>query len=264
MKQLGPILVLLALPLSACAQGDFGRPAKPLFFNNFPSALAEKNGDAAVFIAQVPFTDAERRMRDIGYNLLYAPDIAAVFTERMSIHRIAPASLPLDREPGGYYARLLQDKSQSSAARHKRLISDMRKDRDALRRFRRPAERVLDADDLRAAVLGKNGSLNPQEKANAKQRMEENRAFIEAVFRALEAREADYAYAVRHLAVAAPEPWIAESDEALVELKAERGRVAAALLPRARATVQRKSGSDAFRALQKEDGEQENSLANPR
>lgn len=253
--------VFLSVALAGCVpQGDFGRPKQSLAFNNLPSSLAEKKGEGAKTVAQIPFTDAEKKMRDVGYVVLYAPDLSARLGPQPRFVRYSSFQGKTLLTADTYYEKLMSDRSQSSKTRYNRLNDDIEKDRRALSSFEPAALRVIAADQVRRSLLKKHRDA---EGPHVLLRISENNRFMDLVLDTSSSRAEIYETTLRRLTVDQPEPEAQKAFNALERLKRQQTKSSQALNS-ARAK-RRGSSRRLLSDFQEIDtAEQSNSLANPR
>jgi hypothetical protein len=214
-----PLAAAALLTLAGCT-GDFGRPAHLPIVNDIfipplaAEALSSPDGPVTFF----PFTDDEKRLRDLGYQLLVPPYQGEVWRSlpvELSYGTVLSDGGPTyDRKT--YGTRLLTLPLRSQAARYARLIDDIHNDMLRIDRFSAVAWRVSDLDRKREISLGYVTALTPVEHANAERRVKENRRIMLIVNEHLVERAASYRYALERLVIAAPSEAAADADRALV------------------------------------------------
>jgi hypothetical protein len=216
------LLAAALLTLTGCT-GDFGRPARLPIVNDIviPPLAAESLSSPDGPVTFFPFTDDEKRLRDIGYQLLVPPYQGEVWRSlpvELSYGTVLSDGGPeYDRRT--YGTRLLTLPRHSQAARYARLIDDIRNDMLRIDRFSAVAWRVSDLDRKREISLGHVTALTPIEHANAVRRVKENRRIMLIVNEHLVERAASYRYALERLVIAAPSEAAADADRALVALE---------------------------------------------
>jgi hypothetical protein len=216
--------VALAGLLAGCGMnGDFGRMRSSLKRDDTHAWI----GPAAARGPAKPgwdhkLTDEERRLRDLAYPLIEPPYDRNRWYSVLGEYGLTtrPWSYP-DRAT--YASRLMQTAYRSQTARYNKLIEDIRNDVVRLDPFFSVARYVADMDSKREAGLGHFTRLTPEERANALQRIEENRAIVRWVQESLVERAESYKLALERLAIAAPAPVAVEAERALALLQQRIG-----------------------------------------
>jgi hypothetical protein len=204
----------LATVLCTCS-GDFDRP-RPLVFGEdstfgVPLALVEPTQ------SQFPFTDAERRMRELAYPLLLPPDGGGswqlVPVDLSYVAVMADQGPPYDVK--AYGTLLMTATTRSEVERYARLIDTIADDMSRIDRFNATARHVLNGDRERLLNLSAVPRLTEAERHNARARVAENARIIKRVGVCLRLRAAAYRYAAQRLAIAVPSRLLAEVDRKL-------------------------------------------------
>ena len=205
---------VLATLLCTCS-GDFDRP-RPLVFGEdstfgVPLALVEPTQ------SQFPFTDDERRMRELAYPLLLPPDgggsweLVPVDLSYLAV--MADQGPPYDVQ--AYGTLLMTTTTRSEVERYAQLIDTIADDMSRIDRFNATARHVLNGDRERLHNLSALPGLTAAEHHNARARVAENARVIKRVGVCLRWRAAAYRYAAQRLAVAVPSPLLAQVDRKL-------------------------------------------------
>jgi len=167
-------------------------------------------------------TDEERRLRDLAYPLIEPPYDRnrwySVLGEVGLLHQLQ--SYP-DRS--AYASRLLTTAYRSQTARYNQLLEDIRNDVVRLDPFFAVAHYITDMDRKREKSMAHIPGLTPDERANTRKRIEENRAIVGWVRRSLEERAASYRIALERLVIAAPLPIAVEAERSLTLLQQRIG-----------------------------------------
>jgi hypothetical protein len=204
--------------------GDFGRPRDSVFADEFlPWLKGEVDWLAGVPVTAAPYTDDEKDLRKTAYAVLipieaYEPSFLTVagvdFVELWRTWVLAPPPY----EVRSYCEYLVALPVRSHTARYARLIDDIRADIGRVPLFFSLANRVLEADAIRARsflfarVSGEKFEL-------ARLRIAENRGFIDRVYDRFRERIASYHYALQCLLVLTPSPNAVEAERALFVLE---------------------------------------------
>jgi hypothetical protein len=217
---------LLALGLlTNCAEGDFGRIKSSLVTDDIHAWIGtEAVGSIGVPSSRYGLTDDERELRDLAYPLIEAPfdrqrwysilgEYGADRTFRTSFDRTA------------YGRELMARPFRAPAGRYSRLIEDIRNDIVRIGPFFRTAARVADMDNKRAQSLPYVPDLREDERANALNRLAENRLAIGWVQHALTQRAEGYRYALERLVIAYPSPLAVEAEQIMNRLRLEIGEI---------------------------------------
>jgi hypothetical protein len=197
--------------------GDLGRPRETSFLEeHFPWLNHWLEGPAL-------YTDDERRLCDLAYAILLPPelesptrfthgnaDLIAWWNEWIAAH-------PFDVRS---YAEYLIDKPyRSSTTRYTRLIDDIRADVGRVPLFFSMANRVLEADAVRARSFQFVSRLPPEHAELAAERIAQNRLLMDQVYVRFRERIASYHYALESLVVLSPSPNAVEAERALYVLE---------------------------------------------
>ena len=210
--------------LTGCGiNGDFGRIRPSLVSDDThawvgPAAVRGKTTSPANF----QLTDEERRLRDFAYPLIEPPydrhQWYSVLGEIGVLHQLG-----FHPDRNAYAQRLLTTAYRSQTARYNKLLEDIRNDVVRLDPFFAVAHYVTDMDRKREKSMAHVSGLTPEEQANTRKRINENRAIVGWVRRSLEERAASYRIALERLVIAAPLPVAIEAERALTLLQQRIG-----------------------------------------
>ncbi|WP_316858056.1 hypothetical protein [uncultured Cohaesibacter sp.] len=242
--------MLIALAACSTREGDLGRPETNPFIEGFMNTggklRAHANGE---LVSGFNTTDEEQVMRNRAWVLIrppHAQDWISVdlwtfisSVQNVSLHfltetqsaRLTPT---IDRafDPKRYYWAMRAEKYSSHHARYNRVINDIRSDRESLGLFVPAAEQVIEVDNQRIAAVARKPDLDPREMKNAYARVDENRRFLEWVWRSLKYRMAAYAYAIKKLEIETPSPLVVDANQELkllnMEFQKQNGYLSAA------------------------------------
>ncbi len=161
-------------------------------------------------------TDDERQLRDRAYALIEPPynrqQFDSVFRE-YGLGRKGRAIPLVDRTV--YLARLHETYRRSEASAYAQIVTDARNDVERLEPFFANASRVLDMDGRRMMSLSHVSVVSAGEQINAVNRVQENKAVIAWVCRAVKARIVAYRFALERLVIAVPSAGAAEADRTI-------------------------------------------------
>jgi hypothetical protein len=214
--------VALALALSGCASGDFGRP-RSAWFTDEGVAVAVGGPLRAVPlpINVYGYTDDEKRLRRYAYPLL-VPPFQKELLLKLPIDFDYPAAIA-GLTPGygaeGYGDWLLGFPVRSQVARYSRLIDDTRDDVIRIDNFYAVAQRVADMDRRREQSLAHVSAASDFDRANATARIAENGELILRVYTCLGVRVTAYRGALERVVLAQPSPMAADADRAISALQ---------------------------------------------
>jgi hypothetical protein len=216
------MFLLLAAPLAACANGDFGRLKPQLVDDDIHAWVGrEAAEDSGVRPSKYPLTDDERQMRDLAYPLIEPPYDRARFYSIVSEYGVTRGFIggwpQYDR--AAYAKRLLFTPYRSATARYTQLNTDIRNDVERIPSFFMVARRVLDLDRKREKSLGHVSSVNAREVKNATSRVAENTLLTEWVQQSLADRCETYSYALERLVIGTPTPMAIEVERSLTLLR---------------------------------------------
>jgi hypothetical protein len=232
------ILGVLCLAAGGCAApvGDFGRPAPNVLSDNVMPLV----GDTSAWlrgepVSAAPFTDDERRLRDLAYAILMPPDERQLWERTLAEWRrtrLLPEELT-HADPADYAEFLLRTPYRSATARYSRLIDDVRADAARPGPFFTVAARVAEMDAVRAQAIEKMWHVSAGEREHASIRIAENAMIVGWVERRFAERLAGYQLALDRLVVATPAPAAIEAERAIAVLAARiaefhNGRLVAA------------------------------------
>lgn len=216
---------LCCLALAACAApvGDFGRRDGGVYADAMTAAVGPfahpGPGPNAVF----EYTDEEREMRQVGWDLVRPPDrdVPGNSLAEFRWWRGLPDSY-YGGYPQAYWSALQMLPVSSHETRYRRIILQARADSQRLPLFRDAASRVGVADGARRGAVAAIGA-NRELRHEAERRIAENRAVVETVCRALARRIAAYRYALGRLMVETPATLSVEAEAAVNGLAWEVG-----------------------------------------
>jgi hypothetical protein len=218
------LLIAVALTLSACSGGDFGRTREDFRNDDMHRWLGlEATSSVALRPSQFQLTDNERQLRDLAYPLIEAPhsrpawkSVFGDYLPTASPWRQAPA---FDRT--AYGRMLIDEPHRSQASRYSQLIDDVRGDITRFEPFYASAIKVIDLDRKRDASMKYITELSPRERADAVARMQENALIVQWVQQGLERRVSSYRWALERLVLQAPDSMAADADRLINELAAQ-------------------------------------------
>ncbi len=217
-------ILCCATELSA-EPGDFGRPQESVFVDAFLPWL--KDGIDSLTGQRVPgapYTDDERTLRDLAYAIIEPPELSepsrftiagADFFDLWNRWIIGPQ--PFDVR--SYAEHLIAKPYRSSAARYSQLTDDIRADAGRVTPFFSMANRVLEADAVRAKSFQFVSRLPGETFDLARARMAENRGLIDRVYVRFRQRIASYRYALENLLLLTPSPNAVAAERALGALE---------------------------------------------
>ena len=207
--------------LSGCGitNGDFGRPRPSLIRDNVYAwrgpAVAPRSLDRPW---RDQLTDEERRLRDLAYPLIAPPYDRQQWYSVLGEYGLGSRPSPYP-DRAAYASLLFSTPYRSQTARYNRLMEDIRNDVVRLEPFFSTARYVRDMDSKRAAALDYVSQVTEQERANALQRIAENRNIVLWVQGSLCERVESYRVALEQMVIAAPSPVAVEAERALTLLK---------------------------------------------
>jgi hypothetical protein len=218
------LLCALAIPAAHAEPiGDYGRPADSPFLDEFlpwlKGSWEEVTGTA---VPAAPYTDDERMLRDRAYILLQPIELR--LPSRFTLAGVDFIELwnlvfnPPSYDVRSYGDALIARAYRSHAARYEQLIDDIRADTDLVGPFFAAAQRVMDADGVRARSF-RYVSVAPGQIDIARRRIDENRVLIAEVYRRIGERIASYRYALETLLVLTPSPAAVDAEKALHRLE---------------------------------------------
>jgi hypothetical protein len=221
----------------AAEPGDFGRPRESIFVDEFLPWLKDGfDSFTGQSVANAPYTDDERTLRDLAYAILEPPElsgrsrftIAGVdFLELWSRWIIGPQ--PFDVR--SYADHLIAKPYRSSTARYSRLIDDIRADAGRINPFFSMANRVLEADTVRTSGFQYIARLPAGAFDLARIRVAENHGLIDQVYDRFRQRLESYRYALECLLVLTPSPIAVEVERALFVLEERLKRMTMPAVP---------------------------------
>lgn len=230
-------VALLALGMSGCSGGDFGRTRADMRNDDMHSWIGvEATGSIGLRPSQFQLTENERLLRDLAYPLIEPPHSRPAWKSVFGNYHPLPSpwrqAPQFDRTA---YGRLLIDEPhRAHNSRYAQLMEDVRNDLTRFDPFYATAARVIELDRKRSAAIGLVSELSPRERADAVARMEENALVVQWVEQCLQRRIASYRWALERLVVQAPDNIAADADRLIGQLEA---RAAGAVVrpPRGRA-----------------------------
>ena len=215
------LLLVCALGLGGCANGDFGRLKQELVIDDTHAWVGtEAARDAGLKASKYPLTDEERLLRDLAYPLIEPPyDRNKFFSivNEYGVSHIFAGYPTYDRT--GYTKRLMFTPYRSATARYNQLNTDIRNDVVRVQPFFAVANRVIDLDQKRDKSMAHVTDLKPAERSNATARMAENTLVVEWVQQSLLDRAEAYRHALERLVVATPAPMAVEAERSLTLLQ---------------------------------------------
>jgi hypothetical protein len=219
-------LVALSSAVGGCVtNGDFGRVRPELTADNMHDWVGR---DAVTNVGILPSefrtTDDERYLRDRAYALIEPPYNQQKFDSVVREWGFKPEgrNIPLI-DPAIYLVKLNEVYRRSEASAYAQIVTDARNDVDQLEPFFANASRVFDIDARRLQSLSLVSVVTPREQINAVARVQENRAVVAWVCRAVTARIAAYRFALERLVIAVPSGGAAEADRTISLLQRQLG-----------------------------------------
>ena len=227
-----PLLILVGL-VGACAErGDFGRP-RPTIIGE---AVVPPLGIGAAALRGEPastfhHTDDEGELRRRAWRFLMPSENESVFRQIVADGartRLLPHGL-LPNDPESYHSGLMAESFRSPASRYRRLGEDAAADAGLLGPFADVALRVLEADRVRLGVVDRVPTRPPDQVAEARDRVAENRCLIAWVREAAARRERAYRFALDQLVVEVPQGEAIAAERAITGFGAARQHLEAGL-----------------------------------
>lgn len=242
------LLIAAALVAGCRPTGDFGR-AKPSLIHD---TILPRVGDAAAILRKEPasafnYTDDELELRDRAWGFLRAPHARDWWIDALTEgQRLRILPMLDDRFQAGatwavdnplfplmpalaapsdhtrYYAFLRSDRFASSEPRWSRVMADVAADTALVPPFCAVAAEVVRIDRERIGVLDRQRDRDPLLIANARLRVEENRAVIAWVWKALAYRLDSYRFAIDRLEVETPSDRLWTANRTLAALAGQR------------------------------------------
>lgn len=215
----------LALSVCACVEtGDFGRPTASVWNSGLAGAgwyAAAARGEA---VSGALLTDDEQELRTRSYRFRTPPQAGngwtRVTSDAASARLLPGAAGALDGPT--YWDSIASAPDRSPRARYQRVREDAEADRQLIDPFAAVACRVAETDRVRLSALDRTASLAPDERADAANRVDENRRVVAEVRVAILEREAAYRYALDRLVVESPDRDAVKAERALAGLAAGR------------------------------------------
>lgn len=221
MARNGAVALCAMALLAGCSSGEFGRPRQLFPDTSLPTAFT-RHSQTDPSLALAGLTDDERRMRDLAYSLIIAPDNGHGIRPYIPVEIDYAAVLENDRgafDRTAYARRLVSVPARSEEMRYSRLLEDVRNDVTMMEQFFAVARNVADMDRRREQSFAYVSDLTEVERAQARERIRQNGLVVFRVMAVLDERVAGYRYALERLAISAPSPTAAQADRALSELK---------------------------------------------
>ncbi len=198
---------MLCIPLLGCLNGDFGRVRQSLIIDDIHAWVGREAAlEQGIPPSEFRLTDEERLLRDLAFPLIEAPYGRQRWFAVLSEYGISRVFLDewWTFDPAVYAEWLLTRDTRSTSSLYARLIDDIRNDILRIGPFLEIARKVVDLDSKRDKSLAYVSVLSPEELADAKSRMAENRLVIGWVHRALNDRAASYRFAMERLVIHVP------------------------------------------------------------
>jgi nitrate reductase assembly molybdenum cofactor insertion protein NarJ len=167
---------------------------------------------------RLQLTDEERSLRDLAYPLIEPPYDRNRWYSVLGELNLKSRPWPYPKRDA-YAGQLFETAYRSQTARYNKLIEDIRNDLVRLDPFYSNAHYVLDIDRKREQALSRVSRVSEQERRDALQRIEENRAIVRWVQGSLAERAESYRVALERLVVSAPAPVSIEAERALALLQ---------------------------------------------
>ncbi|ABD08204.1 conserved hypothetical protein [Rhodopseudomonas palustris HaA2] len=223
-RLVGLLSALVALALSGCAGGDFGRTRGDFRNDDMHRWIGvEATGSVGARPSDFQLTDEERTLRDMAYPLIepprQRPAWKTVFGDYQPIAAPWRQAPPFDRT--AYGKMLIDEPHRSHTSRYAALSEDVRNDLTRFEPFKFTAMRVIELDRKRNAALKYVSDLSPRERADAIGRMEENALIVQWVQQCLHRRASSYRWALERLVIMAPDTLAADADRLIAELEAQ-------------------------------------------
>ncbi|MBZ0149830.1 MAG: hypothetical protein K8F62_20120 [Pseudorhodoplanes sp.] len=199
--------MMLCIPLLGCLNGDFGRVRQSLIIDDIHAWVGREAAlEQGIPPSEFRLTDEERLLRDLAFPLIEAPYGRQRWFAVLSEYGISRVFLDewWTFDPAVYAEWLLTRDTRSTSSLYARLIDDIRNDILRIGPFLEIARKVVDLDSKRDKSLAYVSVLSPEELADAKSRMAENRLVIGWVHRALNDRAASYRFAMERLVIHVP------------------------------------------------------------
>jgi hypothetical protein len=219
--------ITLCIPLIGCLNGDFGRVKQSLVIDDIHAWVGR---EAALQHGIVPsefrLTDDERLLRDLAFPLIEAPYGRQRWFSVLSEYGISQVFLDewWTFDPTVYAEWLLTRDTRSSSTLYSRLVDDIRNDIVRIPQFLEVARRVVDMDNKREKSLAYVSVLSPEELADARSRIAENKLVVGWVHRALTDRAAAYRFAMERLVIHVPSNMAVEVERQWTLLKTRIGQ----------------------------------------
>lgn len=218
---------MLCIPLLGCLNGDFGRVRQSLIIDDIHAWVGREAAlEQGIPPSEFRLTDEERLLRDLAFPLIEAPYGRQRWFAVLSEYGISRVFLDewWTFDPAVYAEWLLTRDTRSTSSLYARLIDDIRNDILRIGPFLEIARKVVDLDSKRDKSLAYVSVLSPEELADAKSRMAENRLVIGWVHRALNDRAASYRFAMERLVIHVPSYQAVEVERQWTLLKTRIGQ----------------------------------------
>lgn len=215
--------IFAALAGCGAPTGDFGRLDRGVYADAMTATIGPVSPLVLGHGAPFPYTDEEREMRNLAWDLVRPPDreVPGGSLSGLRWWRALPDGWYAGY-PAAYAAALWALPVDSHETRYERLLLQVRADAQRLPAFRDAASRVGKADGARLSALDA-VAVPAEGRATARGRVEENRAVVAAVCRALGQRIRGYRYALGRLMVETPSTRSVATDAAIDALAWEAG-----------------------------------------
>lgn len=217
---------LLALALGGCAPdvGDLGR-ARPSVWND---AIHPYGGSWAAWargeaVSSFRLTDDEQELRNRAFRYLMPPHEREWFSrqvQELARTRLIPVSWQVV-DVDSYRRGLLSDPFRSETSRYRRLAEDALADAALVQPFRKVAQRVQSADQVRLRTAALSPAVLPGMEPEAEARVAENDGLIAWVRERARHRFASYRSALVNVVVELPARDAIEAERAIAALEAE-------------------------------------------
>jgi hypothetical protein len=227
-------LLLVAVTLSGCSGGDFGRTRQDFLNDDMHRWLGgEVTGSVGLRASQFQLTDNERLLRDLAYPLIEPPHSRPAWKTVFGDYKPLPSPWRQEAvfDHTAYGRTLIDEPHRSHSSRYAQLMEDVRDDITRFEPFFAAAVRVIDLDKKRNAGLAHVSELSPRERADAVARMQENSLIVQWVQQCLERRISSYRWALERLVIQAPDNLAADADRLIGELAAQTANPPVAAQP---------------------------------
>lgn len=217
---------MTALAAGACAPhvGDLGR-AQPSVWNEtlLPAVGAYAAWGRGEQVSPFHLTDDEIELRNRAWRYVMPAHERSWFhkeVQELARTRIIPVSWQ-SVSPDRYHAALMSESFRSEHNRYRRLAEDAQADAALVAPFRRMAQKVAAADQVRVKTMQFSGNIHPPTPTDARSRIAENEGLSAWVRERLRHRLANYRYALDNLVVELPSAESIHAERAILLLEAE-------------------------------------------